>query len=114
MEGTDVSEMGETNAGVLDQGDGPSLLEQYLSDPSHDYKTLKYGDVMDGIIMRIDRDEILVDIGYKAEGIGPSKEFSSLSSEEKQAMAIGEVVLVFVVQPENQEGHAVVSIDRAR
>src|SRR5688572_24092814 len=114
MEGSDVSELGDTTAGVTDQGEGPSLLEQYLADPSHDYKTLKYGDVMDGIIMRIDRDEILVDIGSKSEGIVPAKEFSSLSSEERQALAIGETVLVFVVQSENQEGQAVVSIDRAR
>jgi len=94
--------------------DGASLMEQYLSDPSHDYKTLKYGDVVDGVIMRIDRDELLVDIGSKSEGIVPSREFSSLSSEEKQALGVGDNVLVFVVQPENQEGHAVVSIDRAR
>src|SRR5919199_3593644 len=123
MDGTDVSEQRDLPvAGLPDpspvatqSADAmPSLLEQYLSDPSHDYKTLKYGDVMDGIIMRIDRDEILVDIGSKSEGIVPSKEFSSLTSEEKQALAIGETVLVFVVQPENQEGHAVVSMDRAR
>jgi small subunit ribosomal protein S1 len=94
--------------------DGASLMEQYLSDPSHDYKTLKYGDVVDGVIMRIDRDELLIDIGSKSEGIVPSREFSSLSSEEKQALGVGDSVLVFVVQPENQEGHAVVSIDRAR
>jgi small subunit ribosomal protein S1 len=94
--------------------DGASLMEQYLSDPSHDYKTLKYGDVVDGVIMRIDRDELLVDIGSKSEGIVPSREFSSLSAEEKQALGVGDNVLVFVVQPENQEGHAVVSIDRAR
>src|SRR4051812_18680121 len=94
--------------------DGASLMEQYLSDPSHDYKTLKYGDVVDGVIMRIDRDELLIDIGSKSEGIVPSREFSSLSSEEKQALGVGDSVLVFVVQPENPEGHAVVSIDRAR
>ena len=114
MEGTDVSESRDTNAVALGQGEGPSLLEQYLSDPSHDYKTLKYGDVMDGVIMRIDRDEILVDIGSKSEGVVPAREFSSLTSEEKQALSVGETVLVFVVQPENQEGQAVVSIDRAR
>jgi small subunit ribosomal protein S1 len=114
MEGTDVSELGNTNAVALGQGEEPSLLEQYLADPSHDYKTLKYGDVMDGVIMRIDRDEILVDIGSKSEGIVPAREFSSLTSDEKQELAIGETVLVFVVQPENQEGQAVVSIDRAR
>jgi small subunit ribosomal protein S1 len=94
--------------------DGASLMEQFLSDPSHDYKTLKYGDVMEGIIMHVDRDELLVDIGSKAEGIVPSKEYSSLSAEEKDALQIGDSILVFVVQPENPEGHPVVSIDRAR
>jgi small subunit ribosomal protein S1 len=94
--------------------DPAALMEQYLSDPSHGYKTLKYGDVIDGVIMRVDRDEILVDIGSKSEGIVPSREFSSLPAEEKEALSIGDNVLVFVVQPENQEGHAVVSIDRAR
>ncbi len=94
--------------------DPAALMEQYLSDPSHGYKTLKYGDVIDGVIMRVDRDELLVDIGSKSEGIVPSREFSSLPAEEKDALAIGDNVLVFVVQPENQEGHAVVSIDRAR
>jgi small subunit ribosomal protein S1 len=109
MESTDIS--------VRTGGEGNStgsLMEKYLNDPSHDYRTLKYGDVMDGVIMRVDRDEILVDIGSKSEGVVPSKEFSSLTSSEKQALAVGETVLVFVVQPENQEGHATVSIDRAR
>jgi small subunit ribosomal protein S1 len=94
--------------------DGASLMEQFLSDPSHDYKTLKYGDVMEGIIMHIDRDELLVDIGSKAEGIVPAKEYSSLAAEEKDQLQVGDNILVFVVQPENQEGHPVVSIDRAR
>jgi small subunit ribosomal protein S1 len=89
-------------------------MEQFLNDPSHDYKSLKYGDVMDGVIMHLDREEILVDIGSKSEGIVPSREYSSLTSEEKQALNVGDTILVFVVQPENQEGHAVVSIDRAR
>jgi small subunit ribosomal protein S1 len=91
-----------------------SLMEEFLNDPSLDYKSLKYGDVMDGVIMRIDRDEILVDIGSKSEGIVPSREFASLTGDEKEALGIGETILVFVVQPENQEGQAVVSIDRAR
>jgi small subunit ribosomal protein S1 len=94
--------------------DGASLMEQFLNDPSHDYKSLKYGDVMDGVIMHLDREEILVDIGSKSEGIVPSREYSSLSTEERQALAVGDTILVFVVQPENPEGHAVVSIDRAR
>ncbi|CAN5892212.1 hypothetical protein BH24CHL4_BH24CHL4_07060 [soil metagenome] len=110
MESTDVS----VRDGSEEGNSTVSLMEKYLNDPSHDYRTLKYGDVMDGVIMRVDRDEILVDIGSKSEGVVPSKEFSSLTSTEKQALAVGETVLVFVVQPENQEGHATVSIDRAR
>jgi small subunit ribosomal protein S1 len=94
--------------------DTASLMEQFLNDPSHDYKSLKYGDVMDGVIMHLDREEILVDIGSKSEGIVPSREYSSLSADERQALAVGDTILVFVVQPENPEGHAVVSIDRAR
>jgi small subunit ribosomal protein S1 len=114
MDGTtDVREL-ESVTPETEEFDAASLMEQYLSDPSHGYKTLKYGDVIDGVIMRLDRDEILVDIGSKSEGIVPSREFSSLPAEEKEALSIGDNVLVFVVQPENQEGHAVVSIDRAR
>ena len=102
--------------GAADGEDTPelSLMEQFLNDPSLDYKSLKYGDVMDGVIMRLDRDEILVDIGSKSEGVVPSREFSSLTNEERSALAMGETILVFVVQPENLEGQAVVSIDRAR
>jgi small subunit ribosomal protein S1 len=44
----------------------------------------------------------------------PAKEYSSLSAEEKDKLEVGDTVLVFVVQPENPEGHPVVSIDRAR
>jgi len=99
------------NGGELDAA---SLMEQFLSDPSHDYKSLKYGDVMDGIIMHVDREELLVDIGSKSEGVVPAREYSSLAPEEKDALQVGEHILVFVVQAENPEGHPVVSIDRAR
>ncbi len=115
MDVTDASQQGNFPVtGMTGTGSMPSLLEQYLSDPSHDYRTLKYGDVLDGVIMRIDRDEILVDIGSKSEGIVPAKEFSSLTPEERQNLQVGQSILVFVVQPENPEGHPVVSIDRAR
>jgi small subunit ribosomal protein S1 len=136
MDGIDVSEQTnstdeEVSTGVADEAtpsqsapapamdfdeelDAASLMERYLSDPSHDYKSLKYGDVMEGVIMHVDRDELLVDIGSKSEGVIPSREYSSMTSEEKDALRIGDSILVFVVQPENQEGHPVVSIDRAR
>ncbi len=91
-----------------------NLMEQLLAEPDTDVRTLKYGDVLEGTVMQRDRDEILVDIGSKSEGIIPNKELSSLSDSEKTALTTGDTVLVFVVQPENADGHAVLSIDRAR
>ncbi len=91
-----------------------SLMQQLLDDPSHDYRSLKYGDVLDGTVMQRDRDEFLVDIGSKSEGIIPSKEYSTLTSDEVNQLGVGAQVLVFVVQPENQDGHTVLSIDKAR
>jgi len=91
-----------------------NLMEQLLAEPDTDVRTLKYGDVLEGTVMQRDRDEVLVDIGSKSEGIIPSKELSSLSDEEKSTLDTGDTVLVFVLQPENADGHAVLSIDRAR
>src|SRR5688500_20371297 len=87
--GTESESAVTTEDGELD---GASLMEQFLNDPSHDYKSLKYGDVMDGVIMHLDREEILVDIGSKSEGIVPSREYSSLSSEERHALAVGDPI----------------------
>ncbi|HEU5423175.1 MAG TPA: 30S ribosomal protein S1 [Nitrolancea sp.] len=90
-----------------------SLMEEFLNDPLHDYRVLSYGDVLEGQLMHVDRDELLVDIGSKSEGVIPAREFSSLNEEERRRLTVGDQVLVFVVQPENQEGQAVLSIDRA-
>jgi small subunit ribosomal protein S1 len=94
--------------------DDRALLEQYLQDPANDYYNLQYGDTVDGIIMHVDRDEILVDIGSKSEGIVPNKEMQSLLPEEKAALNVGDEVLVFVVQAEDKEGRSVLSLDKAR
>lgn len=99
----------------MDQAqDDRALMEQYLQDPANDYYNLQYGDTVDGVIMHVDRDEVLVDIGSKSEGVVPSKEMSSLLPEEKDELKVGDEVLVFVVQPEDKEGRAVLSLDKAR
>ncbi|HMP42447.1 MAG TPA: 30S ribosomal protein S1, partial [Roseiflexaceae bacterium] len=91
-----------------------ALMEAFLNDPGHDYRNLQYGDTVDGSIMRIDKDEILVDIGSKAEGVVPAREMQSLAGEDRAALKPGDPLLVFVVQPEDREGRAILSIDKAR
>src|SRR6187402_1003488 len=80
--------------------DDRALMEQFLEDPAHNYYNLQYGDTLDGIIMHVDRDEILVDIGSKSEGVVPAKEMSSLLPEEREELRVGDEILVFVVQSE--------------
>ncbi len=89
-------------------------MEDLLRASEQQYRTLKHGDVVEGAIMKVGRDEIMVDIGAKTEGVVPSSELQSLTQEERDALQIGDTLLVSVVQPENNEGHAVLSLDRAR
>ena len=113
--GSDASQAREyADNGYALEAEDLALMEQFLSDPAHDYRNLKYGDTVDGRIMRVDRDEILVDIGAKAEGIVPSREMQSLPPEDRATLQVGDVLLVFVVQSEDKEGRAILSIDKAR
>jgi small subunit ribosomal protein S1 len=89
-------------------------MEDLLRASEQQYRTLKHGDVIEGAIMKVGRDEVMVDIGAKTEGVIPSSELQSLTPEERDALQIGDTLLVSVVQPENNEGHAVLSLDRAR
>lgn len=89
-------------------------MEEMLADPEHEYRAPEFGDVIDGTIMRKDRDEMLVDIGSKSEGVISAREFSTLSDEEFEELQVGDKVLVFVTQPESSDGVIGLSIDRAR
>ncbi|MEM8529906.1 MAG: 30S ribosomal protein S1 [Chloroflexota bacterium] len=104
----------ESNHYLMDDSEDRALMEQFLKDPAHDYRNLQYGDTVDGTIIRIYDDEILVNVGAKAEGVVPIREMQSLAAEDRDALKSGDVLLVFVVQSEEREGRAILSIDRAR
>jgi len=75
--------------------------------------SIKRGDVVEGVIVRIDQDEILVDIGLKSEGVLSTKELPASGYGSFNELRLNEKVLVFVIQPETSEGHAVLSLKRA-
>ena len=77
-------------------------------------RTLRRGEVVEGRIMTIERDSIVVDIGSKSEGVVPTHEMHSLGADPLSKLAVDEEILVFVVQPETEEGQVLLSIDRAR
>ena len=91
----------------------PSTMEELLAEQDADIRSFKHGDVVEGTVVRIDRDEILVDIGAKSEGVVSNRELYGRHAESAPQMAVGDVVLVYVLQPESPEGHVVLSLRRA-
>ena len=63
------------------------------------------GDVVTGQVVRIDKDEVLVDIGYKSEGVIPAHELSIRKSvDPNEEVELGEEVDALVLTKEDQDG----------
>ena len=81
-------------------------------------ETIKYfndGDIVEGIIVKVDRDEVLLDIGYKTEGVIPSRELSIKHDvDPSEVVEIGEHVEALVLQKEDKEGRLILSKKRAQ
>jgi len=76
------------------------------------YRVLKRGDIVEGIVVRVNRDEVLIDVGAKSDGIIRMSELGPDSPASK--LKVGEQVLVYVVQPENREGNIILSLAKAQ
>ncbi len=78
-------------------------------------KSFEEGDVVNGEVVRIDKDEVLVDIGYKSEGVIPAHELSIRRSvDPADEVDLGEQVDALVLTKEDQEGRLILSKKRAR
>ena len=78
-------------------------------------KPFEEGDVVGGEVVRIDKDEVLVDIGYKSEGVIPAHELSIRRSvDPADEVSLGEQVDALVLTKEDQEGRLILSKKRAR
>ncbi len=103
----------EAPAPVRRLGPEPTTMEELLAEQNADIKSFKHGDVVEGSVVRIDKDEILVDIGAKSEGVVTNRELYGRHGESQPALNVGDIVLVYVLQPESPEGHVVLSLRRA-
>ncbi len=84
-----------------------------LLDSMEPMKPLRRGDVVEGVVMRIDGDGILVNIGHKSEGIVQQREMRTLSHEDAQSISVGDEIITYVLRPESADNAAILSIDRA-
>src|SRR6201995_4575290 len=81
-------------------------------------KTIKYfndGDIVEGTIVKVDRDEVLLDIGYKTEGVIPSRELSIKHDvDPNEVVSVGDEVEALVLTKEDKEGRLILSKKRAQ
>jgi small subunit ribosomal protein S1 len=85
--------------------------------PNYDATIVPFeeGDVVSGRVVQIDQDEVLVDIGYKSEGVIPLNELSIRKSvDPHDEVELGEEVDALVLTKEDQDGRLLLSKKRAR
>ncbi len=89
--------------------------EELVAAIEESLKDFKEGDILTGTIVKVDRDEVLVDIGYKSEGVVPSKELSIRHDVDPADVAkLGEVIEALVLQKEDKDGRLILSKKRAQ
>lgn len=73
------------------------------------------GDIVTGLVVKIDSDEVLLDIGYKSEGVIPSKELSIRNDvDPHEIVTLGDELEALVLQKEDKDGRLVLSKKRAQ
>ena len=88
-------------------------LDSYISDDAHQIKKLSKGDIVEGKIVDLRSGMIVVDVGYKSEGIVAGRELKA-DGFNPDDLKIGDSLLVYVVKPEDEEGMLVLSVRRTQ
>jgi small subunit ribosomal protein S1 len=97
--------------GVWVTGPDGELIPDYEST----FPTIKEGEVVHGKVVRVDKDEVLVDIGYKSEGVIPASELSIRRSiDPSDEVALGDEIDALVLTKEDADGRLILSKKRAR
>lgn len=95
------------------QEESYSQIDQFLSDSNNQVKTFSRGDIVEGTVVDIRDGLLVVDIGFKSEGIVAGRELKSEMLDWRE-LKIGDKVIVYVVKPEDEEGQLVLSIKRTQ
>jgi len=97
---------------AIDDFDSP---EAFLEAVDATIKYFNDGDIVTGTVVKVDRDEVLLDIGYKTEGVIPSKELSIKHDVDPfEVVNVGDEVEALVQQKEDKEGRLILSKKRAQ
>ncbi len=100
---------------------GDVIVENDLSDADFEAAlegtvgAVEEGKIIEGVVVKVDPDEVLLDIGWKSEGVIPSRELSiKLDVDPNDVVTVGDVVEALVMRSEDEEGRLVLSKKRAQ
>lgn len=89
--------------------------DNFLSAIDSTIKDFEDNDLVEGIVVKIDRDEVLLDIGYKTEGVIPSRELSIKNDiNPSEQVNVGDKIETIVLTKEDKEGRLILSKKRAQ
>jgi len=111
MPTTTVSSSGSPQVAINDIGSA----EDFMAAIDATIKYFNDGDIVEGTIVKVDRDEVLLDIGYKTEGVIPSRELSIKHDvDPNEVVSVGDAVEALVLTKEDKEGRLILSKKRAQ
>jgi small subunit ribosomal protein S1 len=96
-----ISDIPDINMG---EEDADKLLEAY----DETLRDFEEGEIVKGVVVKIDRDEVMVDVGYKSEGYIPLSEFGTMPDGTPK-VKVGDPVDVYLLRKEDQDGLVVLS-----
>jgi len=116
LSGTPMGSFDETGAyvprAIVEDDLGGASLEEAIDATIVDFDD---GDIVEGKVVKIDRDEVLLDIGFKSEGVIPSRELSIRNDiDPSEIVSLGDHIEALVLQKEDKEGRLVLSKKRAQ
>jgi small subunit ribosomal protein S1 len=110
MATNDTAETDTTEVGWVRADDGTLIPDYDATIP-----VINEGEVVRGTVVRVDKDEVLVDIGYKSEGVIPVAELSIRRSvNPADEVRLGDEIDALVMTKEDAEGRLILSKKRAR
>ncbi len=110
-DGAGLDDMGEITEVVLDDLGGMSLSDAIDAT----LVSFDEGGLVTGTVVKIDSDEVLLDIGFKSEGVIPSKELSIRNDvNPSEIVTLGEELEALVLQKEDKDGRLILSKKRAQ
>ena len=113
---TAPSTSGESYAGgTIVENDVGDSQEEMMAAIEATIKPFDEGDLVNGVVVKIDKDEVLLDIGYKSEGVIPLRELSIRNDvDPNDVVSAGDELEALVLQKEDADGRLILSKKRAQ